>query len=527
MTNAHEDHDFRQFAGRFDQPVAPSPSFAAELRRRLDKTPNPTAYATTIEHAAASLAAVPTGHSVGTTDELPWRAPRWMRAIEAAVAVLLVVSLAGASLYFRQPAAVYDLAFQPTTEPGPTEFNYGGNAGRTWVLGDVEPEMGGFRQDPDIDLGDGQFGGPNPSSILIDNSYFFTVSGLEEDQLIRYELDSHERAWTIPIYVTGSLASDGERIFAMRSDRMITTDSATLVAIDVETGEVAWEGPELANHFHTSSSMVLTGDTIFVTDYLGNVIAVNRDDGTLLWQYPETLAAPSVDEEFISIAGPQFYSNAQIAAHDTAIFLSRPSKAILSLDKETGEELGSINLVDDFGADIIASFIQIRDQQLVITALQAPRSEDLEAIRDFMPSSILLFDATTLELRFRTDTFDFRGSPLITPQSIYVPSAASVEDNATLHRLDPATGEFGEPIEGVSDRWDINLSASGNVLMATGDPSTIAFIDLETGALLESVELGITNVETPFGQPVQMWGANPIVITGLGEVYVVEDDPGD
>lgn len=74
----------------------------------------------------------------------------------------------------------------------------------------------------------------------------------------------------------------------------------------------------------------------------------------------------------------------------------------------------------------------------------------------------------------------------------------------------------------------MTLSASGNVRMATGDPSTIAFFDIDThidtGALLDSVELGIKNVETLFEQPVEMWDDNPIVITGLGEVYVIEDD---
>ncbi len=325
------------------------------------------------------------------------------------------------------------------------------------------------------------------------------------------------------MYVTGRLASDGERIFGMRSDRMTTTNAATLVAIDFETGELAWEGPELADRFMPSSSLVVAGDTVFATDYLGNTVAVDKDDGTLLWQYPETFAVPSADEDFIS--GPQIYTSPEIAINDTAVFLSRPSKAILKLDRETGEELGSINLVDQYGANIITSLVQVRDQQLAITAIQAPRSEDPEAIRDYTPSSILLFNAQTLGLQTRTEFFDFRGNPVITAEAIYVPSAASVDDHASLHRVDLATGYLSEPLEGVSARWGMTLSASGNVLMVTGDPSTIAFFDLDSGELLDSVELGITNMETPFGQPVQMWGDNPIVITALGEVYVIVDDP--
>lgn len=521
MTHDANDHDFRQFAGHFNQPVAPSPAFAAELRNRLGVAATSPLRPSLTASVAPSTPATLHDARPRSVDDVPWRAPRWMRTLEAAVAIVLVLSLAGASLYFGQPQAVYDMAFQPATEPAPTEFNYGGDAGRTWVLGDVEPEMGGFRQDPAIDSGGGQFTGPGTSGILVDNSYVFPIFGFEEDQLVRYELESHERAWTAPMYVTGRLASDGERIFGMRSDRMITTDSATLVAIDVETGEVTWEGPELANRGMHSWSLVVSRDTVFATDYLGNTVAVDKD-GTLLWQYPERFAVPSADEDFIS--GPQMYSSPEIAVNDDAVFVSRPSRAILSLDRESGDELGSINLVDEYGADIIMSLIQVRGKRLAITAIQAPRSEDLDAIRDYMPSSILLFDAQTLELQSRTDTFDFRGNLVLSADTIYVPTAASVEDHASLHRVNLATGELSEPIEGVADRWDMPLSASGNILMVAHDPSTVAFLNLDTGELLDSVELGITNIETPFGHPVRMWGDNPIVITDLGEVYVVTDE---
>lgn len=523
MNNAHEDHDFRQLAGKFHDPIAPSPTFATNLRQRLAMTP---------DNAPPMIQPVPSGsisqpvantERVESMSEAPWRPARWMRTLEAAVAAVLVMSLAGASVLFRQPAALYDLAFQPAQETSLTEVNYGGNAGRTWVVDNVEPEMGGFRMDPAIDLSGGGFDAPQTSAIIVGGSYVFTVSGLEEDQLVRYELDSHERAWASSMYVTGRLASDGERIFGMRSDRMTTTDAATLVAIDFETGEIAWEGPELANRFAVSSSLVVSGDTVFVTDYLGNTVAVDTAVGTLLWQYPETFAVPAADEDLV----PQtFFAGPEIAANDTAVFLNRPSKAILSLDRDTGDELGSINLIDAFGPDIVTSLVQVQDQRLAITAIRASRSSaDPEAIRDYTPGTLLVLDAQSLTLQTRTEIPDFRGNPVLAPDAIYVPAAASVDDHASLHRVDLVTGDLSEPLEGVSDRWDMTLSASGNVLMATGDPSTIAFFDLDSGKLLDSVELGITNMETPFGQPVQMWGDSPIVITGLGEVYVIVDDP--
>jgi hypothetical protein len=207
------------------------------------------------------------------------------------------------------------------------------------------------------------------------------------------------------------------------------------------------------------------------------------------------------------------------------VFLSQPSGDVLALDRETGEELGTIEVVDDYGADIILSLIQVRGQDLALTAIQAPRSEDPEAIRDYTPATILFFNAETLELQFRTDPFDFRGNAVLTDDAMYVPVAATVADQAGVHRVELETGDLGEPLTGVSARWDMALSVSGTVLMTTGDPSTVAFFDLESNALLASVELGITGMETPIYRPVEMWGTNPIVITATGLVYVVTDEP--
>ncbi len=523
MSNRDNEQDFTQLTGRFDQAAAPSPSFAAALRSLIPEAPG----SRSVPYQIMPIA--PASHSPGN-DSIAyrepvidaWKAPRWMRTMETAVATVIVLSLLAVSVYFQQPEALFEFASQSTPEAAQQENDAGGDPGRTWVLGDVVPEMGPVRVDPTIqEFNDGR-ASPDSERLLVDDSYVYAWAADASDALVRYDLNTHARLWTAPLFMPGDLATDGAFVFGMQSSRKVTDDWATLTAVDLESGEIAWEGPELASRGISSSSLVVSDNSIFATDYLGNTVAVDKSDGSQIWQFPESFTAPAADED--SIGGPAIYAAPQLAANEEAVFASRPSKAILKLDRASGAELGSINLVDEYGADIFHSVIQVRDNRLVVSAVHARRVSGENDIRGYTPTTVLIFDASSLELQSRTELQDYRGNAVLTEDAIYLATTSEEDGEARLHRLDPETGVLSDPIDGVSATWDISLSASGNVLMATGDPSTIVFFDLDTGKLIGQVELGITNVEIPFETPIQLWGNNPIVITGLGEVYVVTND---
>ena len=65
-------------------------------------------------------------------------------------------------------------------------------------------------------------------------------------------------------------------------------------------------------------------------------------------------------------------------------------------------------------------------------------------------------------------------------------------------------------------------SASGTTLMATGEAGVIAFLDMSTGAHLADMVIGA--MDEPWQHPVQVWDGQPIVITPLGDVYVITGD---
>jgi outer membrane protein assembly factor BamB len=438
-------------------------------------------------------------------------------AVEAAVAVLVVISLVAASVHFRQPEALFELGFQPSPE-----INLGGDPGRTWNLGDVEPQTGGYRIDPSIPLADTQFGPLGYYRLLIDDSLVFAGLDSSGGNLVRYDLEQSEKVWTSSAIVAGQLASEGDHIFAFQSDTLPATDSATLIAIDFETGDVVWEGPELAREPNSWSSLVLSNGAVFATDYLGNVVAVNSDDGSLIWQFPETFAEPPAKED--STAGELSSSTPEIVANDESVFIGLPAKAVLKLDRETGADLGSIDLLDKYGEDIAYSTVQVRAQRLVVTAVHAERMSDRDDMFGYFPTNVLVFDAESLHLQTRTDLRDYRSNVVLTEDAAFVATAMRPDGIANLYRLDFATGELGEPLPGAHTTRGMFLSVSGDVLMVTGYPTYIGFFDLDSGDPINGFELDSPILETPFEQPAQMWNSNPIVITTLGDIYVIEDE---
>ncbi len=528
--NSHaDDHDFQQFIGRFDQAIALSPIFAASLRNRLMDVP---LSIVTKAQAVAPPDVMPSlhrGDNAVIVANAPWAAPRWLGAVEAAVAVLVVISLVAASVHFRQPEALFELGFQPSPQ-----VNLGGDPGRTWNLGDVEPQTGGYRIDPDIPLADMQFGPVGYHRLLIDDSvvfagsassggnlvrYLFEGSG---GNLVRYDLEQSETVWTSSAIVAGQLASDGDHIFSFQSDTSSTTESATLIAIDFETGDVVWEGPELDREPNSWSSLVLSNDVVFATDYLGNVVAVNSDDGSLIWRFPETFAEHPAGED--ATAGERTSSTPEIVANDESVFVGLPGQAVLKLDRETGADLGSIDLLDKYGEDIAYSTVQVRAQRLVVTAVHAEQKSDRDNMFGYFPTNVLVFDAETLRLQTRTDLRDYRSNIVLTDDAAFVATAMRPDGFANLYRLDFATGELGEPLPGAQTTRGMFLSVSGDVLMVTGYPTYIGFFDLDSGDPINGFELDSPILETPFEQPAQMWNSNPIVITTLGDIYVIEDE---
>jgi hypothetical protein len=517
MTSHADEHDFQQFIGRFDQSMAPSPIFAASLRNRLMDVPLPIV---TEAQAAAPPDVMPSlhrGDNALIVANAPWTAPRWLGAVEAAVAVLVVISLVAASVHFRQPEALFELGFQPSPE-----INLGGDPGRTWNLGDVEPQTGGYRIDPSIPLADTQFGPVGYYRLLIDDSLVFAGLDSSGGNLVRYDLEQSEKVWPSSAISAGQLASDGDHIFAFQSATLPATDSTTLIAIDFETGDVVWEGPELAREPTSWSSLVLSNGVVFATDYLGNVVAVNSDDGSLIWQFPETFAEPPAGED--ATAGERTSSTPEIVANDESVFVGLPARAVLKLDRETGADLGSIDLHDKYGEDIAYSTVQVRAQRLVVTAVHAERMSDQDDTFGYFPTNVLVFDAESLHLQTRTDLRDYRSNVVLTDDGAFVATAMQPDGIANLYQLDFATGELGEPLPGAHTTRGMFLSVSGDVLMVTGYPTYIGFFDLDSGDPINGFELDSPILETPFDQPVQMWGSNPVVITSLGDIYVIEDE---
>jgi outer membrane protein assembly factor BamB len=519
-----DDHDFRQLAA-FDRPVAPRTGFANALRRQLVGSAH-TAATTATEGAAPMLQ-----QAVPTVAERPWRVPRWMRTIEAAVAVLVVISLVAASFALRQPRSLYDRfdddrivnygpalsSATPEAEPSGAEVNEAGDAGRTWVMGDTDPTMGSVRIDPPLGETNLGFSPGSGSRFIVDDSLVYPVEGNDGDSLVRYDLAAQQEMWSIPVYVTSNLVSDGANVFGVSGSRNADDGVGTLVAISIATGEIVWGGPRLAQRTLVPSSIVISGDTLYTADDAGNVFAVRTADGSIIWQ--TQLPGDSSDEP-PSDGWSVVYVPEMVVDSDW-LFVTNPDQSVTRIDRETGGVSGTLDVERETGDFVLVSLLQLRDDRLVVTAVH--QVTDTNEQNPETPATLLIVDAASLEIEHRVDLADLRGNAVLTDDTLYVPLASGPNTSATVTPIDLSTGELGTPFDGVSTRWNMFLSASGDTLMATGDTSTVAFFDLGTGEHLASVDLGIRGLESSFHEPVRLWRSHPIVITPLGDVYVVTE----
>ena len=166
----------------------------------------------------------------------------------------------------------------------------------------------------------------------------------------RFTLDEEPQAFELPIV-------DGIAY--------IGTWGGSLYAIDVATGTEVWRaqisnGRSAANGDGAAGSHVsyvtavplIMDDMVYVTDWSGQLTAVNRQDGQIIWQFqPQTIAARHVG------------SRTSFVAHDDVLYYATiEDKHLYGVDRHTGEK------VWEFGADgwLYGPFPGMNDVALVI-----------------------------------------------------------------------------------------------------------------------------------------------------------------
>jgi outer membrane protein assembly factor BamB len=465
--------------------------------------------------------------------DLPKRDRRVAPAIWSAFAWVLIAALVGASIYgaapfFRddRPAESTMTAFQPGTatpevasEAG--EVNYGGDAGSTWYVGDVDP----FTGEASVV---GNLGSPSMNvmsqPLVIGDTIIATVfdPATTDDsaiQTIRYDLTTGERLWTSRTPLSGPFATDGEFVYGLTT-AFFPDDPPSPGAIRLDNGDLEMGLAPWSVKPTSSPGPVVANGVACFTDAFGNVNAVDPANINTVFFPPVQIGYLGEHPE-----RPGFGANipeTDLVMSEEWLFVVRPSKTVVKYDRRTGEELGSFNLVDTLRGEVGEVTLQVVRNRLVVTAAYA----DIPLEAAARPASILLYDADSLIPVARGDMPDLRSNLVVTPDWIYLAGRMDVDRPVQIYRMNPVGATFGEPFPDFAapaEAW-LGLSLSGRTLMVVGPPNLVALIDVEQRTVIRSEHVELADGDSLTVFPMQLWGRTPVTVSTGGAIVVFSDD---
>lgn len=552
-----DDRDFRQFTRAFDRPIAPSRSFADALRQQLVQ---PSAPVPANHQPGRPPVTADSPPAVTFVDRRPWRVG--FSILEIAATLLLISALALSAYVINAvgrpstsietldgQSARLDSAATPQTLDSSAGVNWGGEEGRSQYYGDASVDTG--ETPSDVKIGDEGTTTVGPGLIVGDSWYGWTVrAGV--DAFLRVNLATGETVWERPYRTWGTLASDGKRIFAFQVD-VSDTPTPIPVALDMATGEIAWRGPALhpfATSFTVDESSifpldegtpaagavpdvtyqpgetetisidltsdergpVVAGDTVYFTDGRATTVALGTADGVERWRDDRSDDLPTVFGSGDQIHTPM---GGTIVANDQYVLVRLPDDSIVSLDPATGEERGRSYKggITDSSRIILGASLR-GDRLVVLTAFSFVSADG----PTFSSAVVSVLNAGSLEVLVTSDSVEGgAGFEMVVTDTSAFLLTLSEQQVPEMVEVDLTTGAVSEPFGTGQLVGQVQLSGSGDTLIAAMSSGTVLSFSMETHELLDRHRIQggqpITLVGGPMpvvdGRPVAIWKVGP------------------
>lgn len=546
--HADDDRDIAQLARHFDRPVAPAPSFSAALRARAIQ---PTTVTT-----AGPIAARPLPESAAPVRPMPVASidDRHRRVgftlLEIAAILVLISALVASAFVINavgRPSNSGDLpGLSAQIGQSGADVNWGGDEGRSQYYGDTPVDA--TATPVELQIGDEATTTVGPGLVVDGSWYGWTVRD-GADAFLRVNVETGEQVWSRPYRTWGTLAADGERIFAFLIDAS-DTPTPVPVAIDMESGEIAWRGPALtpfATSFVTdviylpqgeatpvsgSSTAaeaqpvggerayidltseehgpVIAGDMVYFTDGRATTVALGAADGAERWRDDRSDDFPTVfdyeDEVQSPIAGT-------IVANERHVFVWLPDDVIVSLDPATGEERGRSYTGGFIDSNRIILGMVLRGDRLVVLTVSSFVSEDWTLGN----AAVSVIDAGTLDVLLTSEFVEGpAGFELVVTESSAFLMTLSDAGVPELVEVDLTTGAVSEPFGTGLLVWPGRLSGAGDTLIAAMSSGTVLYFSMETHELVERHGVAREQPATLVGSPVPVVDGRPIVVWKVG-----------
>ncbi len=534
--NMPRDDDFHQLMGALNQPIAASPAFADRLRRQIHTTAGMQATASE-SNPGSSVKSLITPQRVHNPAPLQLRKPLpdpangsrtlshtfGFTLFSAAATILLVLAIAGGAFYSLIRSSESDqtergsdiraiiatpsiVAGQSSTGSG---GNWGGNSGHTWTS-DLPQFASGF---VDISPSGKNAGLANMQSVVSNGTILVvqrpSLSETDGPKLEAFDLNG-KPAWTQDIAVMPGMATDDQHLYTIRtldSQAEPSTANRQLVALSLETGAIAWTGPNIGTSGYAQFSWapVVSDGIVYIADTEGTTYALKASDGTIIWE--SRVPADTVPNRADGSSETQ--TGGVIAMDDKAIYVSGWVNTVRKLDPKTGKELATIALPDG-----TSSYdLQLGGNTLIASGIFD--SQDSE-----VASSIVAIDTTTAKIRWSYEyPTRYDGNAVVLADRVIVPVRSAKDAPIQLDAIDLQTGAITQVPNLTLTAYYVSLSATEGkepLLFVVGSDGSLTVVNATTGAVIaeESPSTAITSGS--FRQP-------PVFVSGDARIFVQSD----
>lgn len=336
----HEPDDFAQLRGTFDQPITPSPQFSSKLKEDL------VAEISASSSDRVRLNVVSTPVTEGVTRVQTLTANGWQGALMTAAAILIVLSLSFASLRsINQPGPGDDLngttyaplaSATPETETitnlGPFADGFGG-ADQSFNIG---PVASSFIDGPELLYDDSTDFNVTFSQVIGDLMIRTKFSDdFLDGQLEAIDLQSATIRWTLEGQFDNGFATDGVNLFVWLYP---PSAQSQLVAVDLETGEIAWELTDptrFEGGIWTHGPLYANG-IVYALSGERSLLAVDAATGGLLWHQTRE---STIDRAIFGDTLQDQPATPSFAIDGDQLFIAWEGTTVEALDRISGDTL--------------------------------------------------------------------------------------------------------------------------------------------------------------------------------------------
>jgi len=459
----------------------------------------------------------------------------WLSTVSTAAAILLVCVLILGTFVSGDQPHVLNLAGVAPKKPTDNAIMWGGDAGRTWNLSESNPRYGDVPQQIASSTGLTVM-----SALIVGDDLLMaggdTSSTQGEMLLLSLDLRTGQENWKIPTKTWGSMASDGEHLFVFTLDpKRVTRLKPRLTAYSLSSGQELWVGDELAqlNDASFGYGPILLGGTLYASDATGNTIAVDPANGKQRWQFPQELfPAASPDTR-----GEDLPSSSMIGIGD-AIYVVTTSKTLVKLDRQSGEQLSSTNLMDLFGSDIRTVTLQASGTELLLELQRSSTAGSDDGKTPSTPrTTIARLSSSDLSLEWQSGRGSIPGNVISLPNAFILNNTIESSGGYLISVYDPTKQFGGVHLSAVPNDSPSLMGIAGSTLIAYDNENTVTFtaqatdlsdstpdtMSLSTG---EQSSVTLPGPVKPAVIPPLLWGEIPVIVTSDGAVWSFPESAG-